>query len=129
METASDLINTINNFSQNLNSPAESEAEDAVREISGASLKHGDVRIAGDDNSTEMFDPENNTYVGSKSGKKSRSQQEIEAMSDDDFLSALAFGGSDIFDDADIIKTPMPRQLYHIQLAQLQLLPAHLLAA
>ncbi|WP_317383281.1 ATP-dependent DNA helicase [Anaerobiospirillum succiniciproducens] len=101
METASDLINTINNFSQNLNSSAESEAEDAVREISGASLKHGDVRVAGDDNSTEMFDPENNTYVGSKPGKKSRSQQEIEAMSDDDFLSALAFGGSDIFDDAD----------------------------
>ena len=101
METASDLINTINNFSQNLNSPAKSEAEDEVREISGASLKHGDVRVAGDDNSTEMFDPENNTYVGSKPGKKSRSQQEIEAMSDDDFLSALAFGGSDIFDDAD----------------------------
>ena len=101
METASDLINTINNFSQSLNSPAESEAEDEVREISGASLKHGDVRVAGDDNSTEMFDPENNTYVGSKPGKKSRSQQEIEAMSDDDFLSALAFGGSDIFDDAD----------------------------
>lgn len=101
METASDLINTINNFSQNLNSTAESKSEDEVREISGASLKHGDVRVAGDDNSTEMFDPENNTYVGSKSGKKSRSQQEIEAMSDDDFLSALAFGGSDIFDDAD----------------------------
>lgn len=101
MSTASDLISTINTFSHTQSSVISSEDGEASHKSNNASLKHGDVRVAGDDgNSTEMFDPENNTYVGAQSGKKSRSQKEIEAMSDDDFLSALAFGGSDIFDDA-----------------------------
>lgn len=74
--------------------------------VSSQTMKRGDVSVSGGDGeATEIFDPENNISVKTSS---TSSKKDIATMSDDDFLSALAFGGADIFEDDDSSESYTP---------------------